>query len=78
MAWLGEARRCKARLGGVRPGTARQGLARRGMAWQGKGSNKNSTSFYTVVLFLFDRGGEALGLGTYRGLFGKFTVTQWE
>ncbi len=39
---------------------------------------KNVTFDETLLRTAFDRGGEALGLGTYRGLFGKFTVTQWE
>lgn len=38
-----------------------------------------NTMFDEILLRLaFDRGGESLGLGTYRGLFGKFTVTRWE
>lgn len=27
---------------------------------------------------LFEEGGMAIGLGTFRGVFGKFTVTEWE
>jgi len=27
---------------------------------------------------LFERGGLAIGLGTFRGVFGKFKVTKWE
>ena len=30
------------------------------------------------ILNLFDEGGRALGLGTFRGVFGKFTVDTWE
>jgi hypothetical protein len=27
---------------------------------------------------IFEQGGHAVGLGTFRGVFGKFRVTQWE
>lgn len=30
------------------------------------------------ILNLFEEGGRALGLGTFRGLFGKFIVEQWD
>lgn len=30
------------------------------------------------IINLFDEGGRALGLGTFRGLFGKFIVTKWD
>jgi hypothetical protein len=30
------------------------------------------------ILNLFEEGGRALGLGTFRGLFGKFIVESWE
>jgi hypothetical protein len=30
------------------------------------------------ILNLFEDGGRALGLGTFRGVFGKFTVSSWE
>lgn len=30
------------------------------------------------ILNLFEEGGRALGLGTFRGVFGKFTVNKWE
>jgi len=30
------------------------------------------------ILNLFDEGGRALGLGTFRGLYGKFIVENWE
>lgn len=30
------------------------------------------------IINLFDEGGRALGLGTFRGVFGKFIVTQWD
>lgn len=30
------------------------------------------------IINLFDEGGRALGLGTFRGLFGKFIVEEWE
>ena len=32
----------------------------------------------TEIKNFFIRGGMALGLGTYRGVFGKFTVAKWE
>lgn len=31
-----------------------------------------------LVRSLFERGGIAIGLGTFRGVFGKFLVDQWE
>jgi len=30
------------------------------------------------ILNLFDEGGRALGLGTFRGLYGKFIVNRWD
>jgi hypothetical protein len=30
------------------------------------------------ILNLFEEGGRAIGLGTFRGVFGKFYVKQWE
>jgi hypothetical protein len=30
------------------------------------------------IMNLFDEGGRALGLGTFRGVFGKFVVAEWE
>lgn len=30
------------------------------------------------IINLFDEGGRALGLGTFRGLYGKFIVEKWE
>lgn len=30
------------------------------------------------IINLFDEGGRALGLGTFRGVFGKFVIDQWE
>ena len=30
------------------------------------------------LLNLFEEGGRAIGLGTFRGVFGKFLVTKWE
>lgn len=30
------------------------------------------------IINLFEEGGRALGLGTFRGVFGKFTVDQWD
>ncbi len=30
------------------------------------------------ILNLFEEGGRALGLGTFRGVYGKFLVTEWE
>ena len=30
------------------------------------------------ILNLFEEGGRALGLGTFRGVFGKFEVTKWD
>ena len=32
----------------------------------------------TEILNLFEEGGRALGLGTFRGVFGKFVVDLWE
>ena len=31
-----------------------------------------------MLLMLFTRGGIAVGLGTYRGVYGKFEVAEWE
>ena len=31
-----------------------------------------------LVRSMFDRGGIAIGLGTYRGMYGKFVVEQWD
>lgn len=31
-----------------------------------------------LLVQLFQEGGRAVGLGTYRGIFGKFALTQWE
>jgi len=31
----------------------------------------------TQIRWLFDEGGRAIGLGTFRGVFGKFKVTRW-
>jgi hypothetical protein len=39
---------------------------------------KNGTFDETLLRLAFDRGGESLGIGTYRWLFGKFTVTRRE
>jgi len=30
------------------------------------------------ILNLFEEGGRAIGLGTFRGVFGKFVVSQWD
>jgi len=30
------------------------------------------------IVNLFDEGGRAIGLGTFRGVFGKFTVERWD
>lgn len=30
------------------------------------------------IINLFEEGGRAIGLGTFRGVFGKFKVTRWE
>jgi hypothetical protein len=30
------------------------------------------------ILNLFEAGGQAVGIGTFRGVFGKFVVAQWE
>jgi hypothetical protein len=30
------------------------------------------------VLNLFEEGGRAIGLGTFRGVFGKFRIDRWE
>jgi len=32
----------------------------------------------TLLLGAFKQGGVAIGLGTFRGVYGKFTVTEWE
>ena len=32
----------------------------------------------TDILNLIEEGGRALGLGTFRGVYGKFSVTRWE
>ena len=39
---------------------------------------KNDTLAEPMLRRLFEQGGIACGLGTYRGVFGKFEVTQWE
>lgn len=39
---------------------------------------KNSEIKEQEILNLVQEGGIALGLGTYRGVFGKFQVTRWE
>lgn len=39
---------------------------------------KNKTFDESLLRLAFEQGGEALGIGTYRGLYGKFTVTKWE
>lgn len=39
---------------------------------------KNRDVSEDMVYDLFDRGGIAIGLGTYRGVFGKFIVKEWE
>lgn len=38
----------------------------------------NDTFDELLLKTAFVRGGMALGLGTYRGLFGKFTVEKWD
>ena len=55
-------------LGTARPGMARLGLAGHGYARQCKG--KHEIPISRVFVFL--------GLGTYRGQFGKFLVKAWE
>jgi len=30
------------------------------------------------IINLFEEGGRALGLGTFRGVFGKFIVDRWD
>jgi hypothetical protein len=30
------------------------------------------------IINLFDEGGRALGLGTFRGVFGKFRIEAWD
>jgi len=32
----------------------------------------------TAVRLLFEKGGTAIGLGTYRGVYGKFEVAEWK
>lgn len=39
---------------------------------------KNDEFDEILLKTAFAKGGIAIGLGTYRGVFGKFTVTQWE
>ena len=39
---------------------------------------KNDTLAEPMLRKLFEQGGIACGLGTYRGVFGKFEVSQWE
>lgn len=39
---------------------------------------KNDEFDETLLKTAFAKGGVAIGLGTYRGVFGKFTVEQWE
>lgn len=39
---------------------------------------KNPNIDETMVRTAFQTGGVSLGLGTYRGQFGKFTVEKWE
>ena len=38
----------------------------------------NSEVQETMVKWLFDEGGKAIGLGTFRGVFGKFEVCEWK
>jgi hypothetical protein len=38
---------------------------------------RNDTFDETLLKTAFERGGIALGLGTYRGAFGKFTISEW-
>jgi hypothetical protein len=39
---------------------------------------KNADLTESVLKRLFEEGGVCLGLGTFRGLFGKFEITKWE
>ena len=39
---------------------------------------KNNEFNETLLKTAFAKGGVAIGLGTYRGVFGKFTVAKWE
>lgn len=39
---------------------------------------KNKTFDEALLRLALEQGGEALGIGTYRGLYGKFAVTRWE
>jgi len=39
---------------------------------------KNDVLDETLLKTAFLRGGVAIGLGTYRGLFGKFNIGRWE
>lgn len=38
----------------------------------------NSAIQETQVRWLFDEGGKAIGMGTFRGVFGKFKITKWD
>jgi len=39
---------------------------------------KNTTFDEKQLQIAFERGGIAMGLGTFRGVFGKFTITKWD
>jgi hypothetical protein len=39
---------------------------------------KNDVIDEVLLKRAFERGGLALGIGTYRGLFGKFTIAEWQ
>lgn len=39
---------------------------------------KNDEFDETLLKTAFAKGGVAIGLGTYRGVFGKFTIEKWE
>lgn len=38
---------------------------------------ENATVNEQMLANLFERGGQAIGLGTHRGIYGKFTVAHW-
>jgi hypothetical protein len=39
---------------------------------------KNNTFDEKLIMTAFDQGGATLGLGTFRGMYGKFSVTKWD
>ena len=53
-----------------------RGMARRGAA--GRGEARYGWAMLGKARVVNVKGGETLGLGTYRGLFGKFVVEEWK